>query len=171
MCSPLILSLLPSQFSGFLWVLHRCTFWTAHIWVMAAILILFSSGPERARESFKNHPVMLNCNAHDESAARTLYTSLNNRLDKLTPAGELSDRYRLPPSHVSPILNPLFLAPAQRTFTAAELVKGGKFRGRSNANSMDARAAEISGTHWFLRSDSCFCCCCWEDGTRTDYYT
>ena len=25
--------------------------------------------------------------------------------------------------------------------------------------------------HWFLRSDSCFCCCCSEDETRTDYYT
>ena len=87
---------------------------------------------------------MLNRNAHDESAARTLYTSLNNRLDKLTPAGELSDSYRLAPSHVSPLLSPLLLAPAQRTFTAAELVQGGKFVARSNANSMGARAAEIS---------------------------
>ena len=25
--------------------------------------------------------------------------------------------------------------------------------------------------HLFLRSDSCSCCCCSEDGTRTDYYT
>ena len=38
----------------------------------------------------------------------------------------------------------MLLTPAQRTFTAAELVQGGKFRGRSNADSMDARATEIS---------------------------
>ena len=29
----------------------------------------------------------------------------------------------------------------------------------------------LTRSHWFLRSDSCFCCCCSEDGTRTDYYT
>ena len=34
-----------------------------------------------------------------------------------------------------------------------------------------ATRRDTPGTHWFLRSDSCFCCCCSEDGTRTDYYT
>ena len=29
----------------------------------------------------------------------------------------------------------------------------------------------VGRSHLFLRSDSCFCCCCSKDETRTDYYT
>ena len=52
--------------------------------------------------------------------------------------------YRHTHLHCSSPPTNMFLAPPQRKFTAAELVKGGKFRGRSNADSMDARAKEIS---------------------------
>ena len=49
---------------------------------------------------------MLNCNNNDQGAARKLHTSLGSQLGKLTPPGELSLHYRLPPSHVSPLLRP-----------------------------------------------------------------
>ena len=49
---------------------------------------------------------MLNCNHNDQGAVHQLHTNLGSQLGKLTPPGELSLHYRLPPSHVAPLLRP-----------------------------------------------------------------